>query len=108
MSADTKEDVVRLLKTELPRLKSRYGVKRIALFGSFVSGAPSVESDVDLVVELGRPLGFEFVSMVNELELRLGRKVDVTTSETLEVIRSHPRYQRVADNILAHLSYVDA
>ena len=107
MSADTKEDVVRLLKTELPRLRRRYGIKRIALFGSFAAGAPSVQSDVDLVVELDRPLGFEFVSLVYELELRLGRKVDVTTSETLEVIRNHPRYQRIAENISAHLSYVD-
>lgn len=52
----------------MPELSSRYGVKRLALFGSFVRGEQGPGSDVDAVVELEHPLGFDFVDLVERLE----------------------------------------
>lgn len=83
----TKKAVVDLLRGIFPALSSSYGVRRIALFGSFAKGTPQPESDVDLLVELDRPLGFRFVEMADFLEETLGRKVDILTPDGLADIR---------------------
>jgi predicted nucleotidyltransferase len=57
---------------------TRYGVKRAALFGSIVRGEARARSDVDLLVDMDRPIGlFRFVGLKQDLEKALGRKVDV-------------------------------
>jgi hypothetical protein len=71
--------VIRTPKKEMPHLRERYGVSKIALFGSFAKGSAKSSSDVDLLVELDKPLGFEFVTLANELEKSLSRRVDIAT-----------------------------
>ena len=82
-----KKTIVDLLRGVFPALADSYGVRRIALFGSFAKGTPRPESDVDLLVELDRPLGFRFVEMADFLEETLGRKVDILTPDGLSDIR---------------------
>lgn len=88
-----------ILKRELPNLQSRYGVAKIGLFGSFASGKPHKRSDVDLVVELDRPLGFEFVEMVYYLEALLCRKVDLTTFACLQRALQNPNKREIAETV---------
>ena len=58
----------------------RYGVKRARVFGSVSRGDDTPQSDVDILVELGKPMSlFTFMKMERELEEALGRKVDVVT-----------------------------
>lgn len=64
-----RDQVITLLRQHLPSLAAQYGVKRIGLFGSFVKGLPDSSSDVDLVVEFERPIGFKFVELAEYLEL---------------------------------------
>ena len=94
-----KEQVLEILRQELPSLKERYGVVRVALYGSFAHGTPARKSDVDMLVELSRPLGLEFVALTEYLEERLGRKVHLATFETLNRSLSHPRYRAVAEHV---------
>ena len=61
----------------------KYGVKRARIFGSFARGEARPDSDVDMVVDLERPLGFEYFAMQNELEQELGREVDVMTEDSI-------------------------
>ena len=61
----------------------KYGVKRARIFGSFARGEARPDSDVDMVVDLERPLGFEYFAMQNELERELGREVDVMTENSI-------------------------
>ncbi len=61
----------------------KYGVKRARIFGSFARGEARPDSDVDMVVDLERPLGFEYFAMQNELERELGREVDVMTEKSI-------------------------
>lgn len=82
-----KDQVIALLRQHLPSLAAQYGVKRIGLFGSFVKGAPDDSSDIDLVVEFERPIGFKFVELAESLELLLGRQVDLLTPEGIRGIR---------------------
>jgi predicted nucleotidyltransferase len=75
----SRQEVVERLQAALPTLRERYGVRRLALYGSFAEEGPHTRSDVDLVVELERPLGWDFVAMTHFLEQLLGRRVDITT-----------------------------
>ncbi len=76
------------LRSKVTPLLQPY-VKRISVFGSFARGDATIESDVDLLVDLKpselRPvLGlFEFIKLEQELEKQLGCDVDLITEEGL-------------------------
>lgn len=101
----SRDDVLRILREEIPYLKEYYGVERIALYGSFAHGHPRAGSDVDLLVELGQPLGLEFIDMVYYLEHKLGRKVEVATFETLNHCLRQPHRRETALGI--RRSFID-
>ena len=104
----SREQLVSILQRELPSLRQRYGVKRVAVYGSFAHGRPGPRSDVDLLVELERPLGLEFVTLVYALEDKLGRSVEVGTFESLAHRQRHPRYRDLAREIERTLVDVEA
>lgn len=95
----TREEVMKCLRRTLPHLRRRYGVVRLALYGSFAHGSADKDSDVDLIVELSHPLGLGFVGLAQYLERKLGRKVDLATFETLRQSLNSPRHRDIAVNI---------
>jgi predicted nucleotidyltransferase len=103
-----KQDVLQILEKESSYLQEQYGIARIALYGSFAQDTATETSDVDLLVELSRPLGFEFVSLAAYLESILGRQVDLSTFETLRRSLENPRYHSVALEIQRTLTDVYA
>lgn len=98
----TREAVLQTLAAERPVLAERYRVRRIGLFGSFASGSPGEGSDVDLVVDLEKPLGFGFVDLAEHLERVLGRKINLLTPAGLASMRE----ARVRDSIASRIVYV--
>lgn len=64
-------------KKALPVLK-RYGVRRAGLFGSVARGRAAHKSDIDLLVEIMKPISLlGFVKFKHELEDVLGKSVDL-------------------------------
>lgn len=59
------------------RAAEKYGLTHVTLFGSYARGDADEQSDVDLVVETSRPLGFARGALYSELEQELGRPVDI-------------------------------
>jgi len=57
----TREKIIDILLEKYHYLASEYGVKRIGLFGSYAKGTPTEASDIDIVVEFERPIGFRFI-----------------------------------------------
>jgi len=104
----TREAVLQRLRLALPHLRQRYGVVRLSLYGSFARGAAVKDSDVDLLVELSRPLGLEFVSLAQYLERKFGRKEDVVTLETFRRSLTSRRYRDIALNIQESMTDVQA
>jgi len=98
----TKGEITRILRENLPYLAAEYGVKRIGLFGSYATGTPSEASDVDLVVEFERPIGFRFMQLGEHLETLLGRRVDMLTPAGIRAIR----VERIARSIEESIVYV--
>jgi predicted nucleotidyltransferase len=99
-------EVLQILRKELPYLREKYGVEKLAIYGSFAKGAQTKKSDVDILVQLVNPLGLKFVELAYHLEKVLGRKVDLATFETLHRSLENPRYRHIALDIQRTLSYV--
>ena len=96
----TREDIFARLRASHPHLAEQFGVQRIGVFGSFASGTAQAGSDVDLIVELQKPIGFKFIELVEYLEALLGRKVDVLTPVGLQHIRVGGVARSIADQIV--------
>ena len=80
---DTSE-VVGKLRQVKPYLQQQYAVKTVGLFGSFADGSYTDSSDVDIMVELERPIGWQFFTLEQYLEKMLNRKVDIVTAGALK------------------------
>jgi uncharacterized protein len=102
----SKKGILPLLRKELPYLRDKYGIRRMALYGSFARGTAGRRSDVDILVDLSRPLGFEFVGLADHLERTLGRRVDVATFKTLNHSLHNARYRPIALTIRKTLIHV--
>ena len=97
-----KDEVTRLMRENHDVLATEYGVSRIGIFGSAVKSAMTEDSDLDVVVEFERPIGFKFIRLVEYLENLFGIKVDVITKDGLENIR----VKEVSRDIERNLIYV--
>jgi uncharacterized protein len=97
---------IKILKKELPFLRDKYGVERIAIFGSFAKGKQGIKSDIDILVDLRKPLGLDFIELSDKLEEKLGKKVDVATFDCYRRSLNNPRYKHIAEDIKKSLIYV--
>lgn len=78
------DDMRRILKAHLPGLSARYGIKTMAIFGSYIRGQQRKRSDIDLLVEFEKaPTLFEFMDLEEELTRLLGAKVDLVSRKAL-------------------------
>ena len=79
MGDDTlkRDALLRELRRMKPDLMMRFGVLRLALFGSYARDEARPESDVDIVVELAKPDLFALVHIREALENDLRRPVDL-------------------------------
>ena len=81
---DDKAQIFKRILTEQAQL-SLFGVKNIGLFGSFVRGDQTTDSDIDILVEFTpeKHTFDNFMDVAFLLEKILGRKVDLVTPEAL-------------------------
>ncbi len=80
----TRDDILIRLKELKPVLYKDFAVKEIGLFGSFSDGTNTIESDIDLLVELEKPIGWKFFSLELYLENIFKRKIDLVTKNSLK------------------------
>ena len=73
-----------LLKAHKPVLAERFGVARLALFGSMARDTAGPESDVDVLVAFDGPATSErYFGVQFYLEDLLGRSIDLVTEKAL-------------------------
>lgn len=66
-------------------IAQKYGVKKLALFGSYARGEQKSTSDIDFLIEKGEIQDlFLFCGFINSLEDNLGVHVDVLTYDALK------------------------
>ena len=75
----TLQSIRKILQLHKSRLISTYGLKNIAIFGSYSRNQQNDASDLDILVEFSRPVGIEFIDLAEDLEVLLNIKVDLVS-----------------------------
>jgi predicted nucleotidyltransferase len=79
------EQLVALLRQQMPLLSERYRVRSLKMFGSYVRHEQRPDSDLDLLVTFDElPSLLKFIELENYLTDTLGVKVDLVMPDTLK------------------------
>ena len=94
-----KQQVIQKLQAAKPLLAERYGVTRLALFGSTARDQARPDSDVDIVVGFDGPAtSARYFGVQFYLEDELGCAVDLVTEKALRA-ELKPYIEREAVNV---------
>lgn len=94
----TSSNIEHILRNLKPMLSEKYEVERIGYFGSYARGEQTKDSDIDILVEFRRPLGWAFFDLQELLEQKLQQKVDLVSIKALK--------EQLRDEILRQTRYV--
>lgn len=87
------------ISKHLPELKSRYKIRKIGVFGSYIKGQEQPASDVDILVSFEESVDiFAFIELKEYLESILDRNVDLVTEKALK--------PAMKENILREVRYL--
>jgi len=92
-----KDDVLGKLKQLKPILYKQFSVKKIGIFGSFADKTNTENSDIDILIELEKPIGWKYFSLELYLEKIFDRKIDLVTKKSLK--------KQIKKNILDQVNY---
>lgn len=81
-----------------PILANEFHVSKIGYFGSYANGRQTNKSDIDLLVEFSKPVGWGFFTLERFLEQTLGIPVDLVTKNALK--------KRIREIILNQVIYI--
>lgn len=80
----TRQHALEILRSSKPQLAERFGVVRLALFGSTARDAASSHSDVDVLVAFDGPAtSAQYFGVQFYLEDLMGSPVDLVTEKAL-------------------------
>jgi predicted nucleotidyltransferase len=94
----TKLEIERKLRAIKPVLTDKFHVSSIGYFGSYSTGQQNEQSDLDLLVEFSRPVGWEFFTLECYLEQTIGLRVDLVTRNSLK--------EQIKESILNQVQYI--
>ena len=78
------EQSIAWLQVSKPELLANYPINRLAIFGSVSRQEDKVDSDIDILVELEKPIGLRFIHLAYTLERILKRKVDLVSFDGIK------------------------
>ena len=94
-----KEKILSTLKNLMDELKTNYHVKKIGLFGSYITNSQKKTSDIDLLVEFDENADlFHLIGLSRYLEEIFETKVDVVSKRAIK--------EDLKQNILKEVIYV--
>ncbi len=94
----TRIEILSKLKELKPLLRKDYAVKEIGIFGSYADDSCTEESDIDILVELEKPIGWKFFTLEMYLEKVFNKKIDLVTKNALK--------EQIREGILNQVNYV--
>ena len=86
-----------MLKERESEMLTRFSVRRIGLFGSYLKSTASEKSDIDLLVDFAEPTFDHYMDLKFYLEEVFQRPVDLVLSDTLK-----PRLQPLIHREVAY------
>jgi len=79
----TLENIKKVLCEHKEEIKEKYGVVIIGVFGSYARGEQKETSDVDILIELKKPIGLKFFELWDYIEKILDCNVDLVRAKLL-------------------------
>ena len=76
---DRRKKALEDIKRKIIYILKKNNIKRTGIFGSYARGEQRKNSDVDILVKLGKPMGFAFFGLNQELEDKLNKPVHLVT-----------------------------
>jgi len=95
---ETTQNITNKLSKLKVRLKERYPISSMAIFGSYARNEQTDTSDVDIMVEFNGKIGVKFIDLANDIEKALGLKVDLVSKKGIK--------EQYLNSILSDLIYV--
>ncbi len=78
-------NIIKIVRNKLPLLESKYNVKSLEVFGSYIRGEQNPKSDLDLLVTFSETPGLiKFLELENYLSDLLKVKVDLVIKDSLK------------------------
>ena len=74
---------IKKIKSRIVPILKKHGVVRAGIFGSYVHGKQKKSSDIDILIQPPKGIGFGFVGIQFELEDKLKKKVDLVSYKAL-------------------------
>ena len=94
-----RQDILTSLKKLKREVVKEYSVRTMGVFGSVARDEQTGQSDIDLLVEFSKPVGFvTFMRLENFLSEQLGKQVDLVTSDSLKPV--------IRQDVLSEVIYV--
>ncbi len=79
------EEILQVLRQQIPVLTERYGVDSLEVFGSYVRSEQKQDSDLDILITFQEdPSLLTYISIENYLTDLLGIKVDLVMKDSLK------------------------
>ena len=85
-----KAEILKIMRRQKPELARRYGLRRLAIFGSYARADQREDSEVDILVEIEPEIGLRFVELANRIEDALGIRTEVVSRRAIK-----PRYWEI-------------
>lgn len=73
----TLDEIRTILAQKKEKIYQDYGVRILGIFGSYSRDEQSITSDIDLLIEIDRPIGLKFYELWEYLENLLECRVDL-------------------------------
>jgi uncharacterized protein len=81
----TLDEVITQLRRLPPDLRRRYPIRELGVFGSYVRGQQTEDSDLDVLVDLQDAVGLlELAGLQHDLSEALGLKVDLVMRDAVK------------------------
>ena len=91
-------EIEKKLKELKPVLQQKFHVNSLGYFGSFSLNTQTENSDLDILVEFSKPVGWEFFTLESFLDHSMGLKIDLVTKNALK--------ERIRDSVLKQVKYI--
>ena len=93
------DSIISKLKEQKSLLASKFGIKEIGVFGSYLRSEQTSVSDLDILVEFAEvPSMFKFIEAENYLSQTTGIQVDLVMKDSLK--------PNIGKQILAEVKYL--
>ncbi len=79
-----RDDIFQILTDLKPQLQREFSLSSIGVFGSFAKNEYNENSDLDILVETTKPIGWKLLTLQIFLEKLFNIKVDLTTKNALK------------------------